>query len=97
MMPLFIIHCLDKPGALRSRLRHYDAHKAYLATAPVRILISGPLVSDDGETMIGSTFLVEAADRTAVEAFNQADPFFSAGIWQDIAIHRFLKRVDQRD
>lgn len=96
-MPHFIIHCLDAAGALPRRLAHYEAHKAYLATAPLRILVSGPLVSDDGETMIGSLFLVEAPDRAAVEAFNAADPFHAAGIWASIHIHRFNKRVDQRD
>jgi len=46
-----------------------------------KIVISGPLFSDDGEKMIGSLFLVEAPDRDEVEAFNRADPFTEAGIW----------------
>ena len=46
-----------------------------------KIVISGPLVSDDGEKMIGGLFLVEAPDRDEVEAFNRADPFTAAGIW----------------
>ena len=59
---------------LPTRLANYDAHKAFLSdTSPhgVRIVMSGPLVADDGTTMIGSLFLVEAADRATVEAFNQ--------------------------
>ncbi len=32
----YIIHGLDKPGALQTRLANYDAHKAYLAKAPSR-------------------------------------------------------------
>jgi uncharacterized protein YciI len=96
-MPHFIVHCLDAPDALPRRLEHYEAHKAYLSTAPVRILVSGPLMSDDGETMIGSLFLIEAGTKAAVAAFNAADPFRRAGIWAEIHIHRFLKRVDQRD
>lgn len=96
-MPHFIVHCLDAPDALPRRLEHYDAHRAYLSTAPVRILVSGPLMSDDGETMIGSLFLIDAETRVAVESFNAADPFRQAGIWAEIRIHRFLKRVDQRD
>ncbi|QDO98387.1 YciI family protein [Ferrovibrio terrae] len=96
-MPHFIVHCLDAPDALPRRLEHYDAHKAYLGTAPVRILVSGPLMSDDGETMIGSLFLIDAETRAAVDSFNAADPFRQAGIWAEIRIHRFLKRVDLRD
>ncbi len=92
----FIIHALDHPGAAPRRLAHYDAHKAYLAGAAMKTLISGPLLADDGETMIGSCFLVEAHSRAEVEAFNAADPFNIADIWDRIDIHPFSKRVDNR-
>lgn len=92
---LFAIHALDRPGALQTRLGHYDAHKAFLTDTSrfgVSIVMSGPLVGDDGATMIGSLFLVEAPDRAAVERFHEADPFFKAGIWQPAAITGFLRR-----
>jgi uncharacterized protein YciI len=92
---LFVIHALDRAGALKTRLLHYDAHKTFLSdTAPhgVCIVMSGPLVGDDGATMIGSLFLVEAADRATVERFNAADPFAAAGIWERVTITGFLRR-----
>jgi uncharacterized protein len=92
---LFAIHALDRAGALPRRLAAYDAHKAFLADTTafaVRIVMSGPLVADDGATMIGSLFLVEAEDRAAVEAFNAADPFAAAGIWERVTITGFLRR-----
>lgn len=92
---LFIIHALDKPGALPTRLAHYDAHKAFLADTSafgVRIVMSGPLVEDDGVTAKGSVLLVDAADRAAVESFNCADPFHGAGIWGEVSIVAFLRR-----
>jgi uncharacterized protein YciI len=93
----FAIHCLDKAGALDTRLANYDAHRAYLAAATtVAIVISGPLLAEDGETMIGSLVVVEAADRDAVERFHRNDPFFAAGVWDRAEIHPFLKRVDNR-
>lgn len=95
MTTLFAIHALDKRDALPVRLAHYDAHKAFLSDTSahgVRIVMSGPLLSDDGERMIGSLFLVEAADRATVEAFHRADPFHAAGIWQAVTITRFLRR-----
>lgn len=54
---LFVIHALDKPGVLDARLARYDAHKALLADPSpygIRIVMSGPLIADDGTTMIGS-------------------------------------------
>ena len=92
---LFIIHALDKAGALPLRLAHYDAHKAFLSdTSPhgVKMAMSGPLVADDGETMIGSMFLLEADSRETVERFNRADPFHAAGIWDRVTITAFLRR-----
>ncbi|WP_339762682.1 YciI family protein [uncultured Hoeflea sp.] len=93
----YIIHCLDKPNSVEKRLAHYDAHKAYLSNAPVTIVISGPLVADDEETMIGSCFLIEAGTLESVEAFNQNDPFRKADLWDQISIRPFIKRMDNRN
>ena len=92
----FVIHCLDKQDAVPVRLANYEAHKAYLAKAPVRILVSGPLLAPDHETMIGSFFLVEAETQAEVQAFHDADPFKKGGIWDRVSIHPFLKRMDNR-
>lgn len=92
---LFAIHAVDREGALAARLEAYDAHKAFLADASphgIAIVMSGPLVADDGRTMVGSLLVVEATDRAAVEAFNRADPFHAAGIWEQVTITGFLRR-----
>ncbi len=92
----YIIHCLDKPNSVGKRLENYEAHKAYLSSATIKMVISGPLLADDEETMIGSCFLVEANNLQEVEAFNHADPFFKADLWAQISIRPFNKRVDNR-
>jgi uncharacterized protein len=92
----FVVHCLDKPGALPLRLANYEAHKSYLAAGSVATVVSGPLVADDGETMIGSMFIFEAATKEDVVAFNSGDPFAKAGVWETVNIHPFLMRVDNR-
>ena len=92
---LFAIHAIDRAGALPTRLANYDAHKAFLSDTSrygVKIVMSGPLVSDDGANMIGSLFLIEAPGRAEVEAFNHADPFAAAGIWEKVTITGFLRR-----
>jgi hypothetical protein len=93
---LFVVHALDKPDALPARQANYEAHKAFLATCGdygVRMVMSGPLVADDGATMIGSFLLLEATDRAAIERFHKADPFYKAGIWDSPRITAFLRRV----
>jgi uncharacterized protein YciI len=62
----------------------------------VKTLISGPLVAEDNQTMIGSFFLYEADSIEDVRSFNRSDPFNQAGIWNTVEIRPFLKRVDNR-
>lgn len=92
----FAVHCLDHAGKIADRLAHYDAHKSYLGQGTVKTVISGPLLADDNETMIGSLFVFEADDIDAVRAYNANDPFMKAGIWKSVNIHPFLMRVDNR-
>jgi uncharacterized protein len=76
----YIIHCLDRPGAAHLRVARTDAHKAYVAAATIWTVISGPLLADDNQTMIGSCFLVEAETLADVKAFNAGDPFRTADL-----------------
>jgi uncharacterized protein len=92
----FTVYCLDYAGVVQLRLEHYEAHKAYLQTAPIKTLISGPLTEPDGQTMIGSFFLYEADKLADVQQFVERDPFNMANIWQSIEIRPFIKRVDNR-
>ena len=92
---LFAIHALDFTGTLPTRLAitmHMRPSSATPRDFGAKIVISGPLVSDDGEKMIGSLFLVEARGRDEVEAFNRADPFTATGIWERVSITGFVRR-----
>lgn len=96
---LFAIYALDGEGALPKRLEHGGAHSAHITGAAgygVKIVISGPLVMDDGETMTGSLIVIEAQNREAAERFNASDPYRLAGVWEKVTISGFLKRQDNR-
>jgi uncharacterized protein len=93
---LFVLHALDKPDGLPRRLAAYEAHKAFLADTTafgLTIVMSGPLTEDDGVTMKGSFFLIEAPSRADVERFNAADPFKAADVWTTVTITAFSRRV----
>ena len=91
---LYAIHCLDRDNALRNRLDYYDAHRNYLDSAIISIVLAGPITGDDGETPVGSFFVVSAETRNEVIRFNQSDPFYRLDVWakETIRIHPFLKR-----
>lgn len=81
----FVVHALDLPDALSRRMDVIEAHRAYLEEAPVRhgvrVLLSGPLMDDTMDKMIGSFFLLEAETRSQVEAFFAEDPLNAAQVW----------------
>ena len=91
---LYSIHCLDHPEKLQTRLDHYPAHREHLNTATVQIVLAGPITAEDGETPIGSVFIVDAANRAEAKIFNRADPFYRLDVWDKtrIHIHPFVKR-----
>jgi len=94
---LYAIFCIDKPGMGERRKTATEAHVAYLATNPIKVVISGPLVSDDGTRVVGSLFIVDAADRAEVATFQRNDPLVAAGVWETVDVRAFNMRVDNRD
>jgi len=93
---LFVIYCLDKPGTGKTRAANMQAHKDYIATGPIKVVLSGPLTTDDGQDIVGSLFMVDAAGRSEVERFQRNDPLFKSGIWASTEVRAFTKRIDNR-
>ncbi len=89
---LWAIHCLDKLDALERRLAAIDAHRAYLETRPIDIVMSGPLKDDADEKMIGSLFLVNAGSRGEIETFQKNDPLHHADVWESMHVNVFFRR-----
>jgi len=90
---IFTVTCTDKPGALALRKANVEAHRAHWRESGLDILAAGPLVEDDGETMVGSLFLIEAPDRAAVERVARADPFVKLGVYEAQVVRGFMKRM----
>ena len=92
---LFVVHALDKENMLPTRAKHYRAHRVHLDRAEdhrVGVVTAGTLVADDGETPVGSIFVIDAADRAAVDAFTRSDPYHANGVWERVQIHRYNKK-----
>jgi hypothetical protein len=90
----FAVHALDAPGALRAD--HYEEHKAHLRRTGeygVKLVVGGPLLSDDGRSAVGSLMVFEAPDRASVERFNLDDPFRRNGVWSHVHVARFDRKT----
>jgi uncharacterized protein len=92
---LFVVHALDKKDILPVRAKHYRDHRIHLdksADYAVDVVTAGTLVADDGETPIGSIFVIDAADRAAVDAFARSDPYHVNEVWGRVEIHGYNKK-----
>lgn len=84
-MPLFCLHALDNDTngpALRAANR--PDHLKWSAVHIDKIRMAGPLMSDDGEQMIGSVFIFEMDTLADVKALIATDPYQKAGLSKSV-------------
>ena len=93
---LYAFHMIDRAGAAELRARMRPEHKAHLAGVAERIAFAGPLVADDGLTMIGSLLVIDFADREAALAWLRDEPFTRAGVYASTQVHAFRNLWPQK-
>lgn len=87
---------MDKPQAAELRAQVRPQHKAYLAQQAERIAFAGPLVADDGATMIGSLLAIDFPNRAAAAAWLRDEPFNQAGLYASVQLHAFANLWPQK-
>jgi len=85
-MPTFVLHCLDKAGALELRMATRERHLAYVQSRAADMKIAGPMFDEAGQ-MAGSMFILDVADMAAAQAFHDADPYTQAGLWRQVELN----------
>jgi uncharacterized protein YciI len=92
---LFVVHATDRTDALTTRAKFYRAHRIHVDEADrhaVDVVTAGTLVADDGETPVGSVFVIDAKDRATVEAFTRSDPYHVNDVWGVVQIHGYNRK-----
>jgi hypothetical protein len=84
-VPVFAIHCIDKPMQQGLRASTRAEHLAYLEGAIDQVVVAGPLLDDEGGP-IGSMLLMEFPDRRAAVSFAADDPYARAGLFASVAV-----------
>lgn len=92
---LFAIYCRDKAGHQQVRLDNRPAHVEYLKRFAGQHVCTGPLLTDDGQGMMGSLLVMDFADRAAVDDFTRDDPYAKAGLFESVTITPFRKVFPQ--
>ena len=88
---LFFVHCVDKPDHLALRQANRPAHVEFLKAHADKVVIAGPTLTEDGQGMTGSVFIVDFPDRAAVAAHFAQDPYSKAGLFEATIIRPFRK------
>ena len=60
------------------------------------IAFAGPLMAEDGQTMIGSLLAIDFESRAAAQAWLDQEPFTRAGIYASISLHAFVNLWPQK-
>lgn len=89
-MPLFMMHCTDKAGALEVRKANRAAHLDYIAATGC-VAQAGPLLDSAGE-MAGSLVILDLPDMAAAQAWGAGDPYAQAGLFASVHVQEW-KRV----
>ena len=93
---LFVFLLTDRPGAGELRQRVRPQHKEYLAQVQERIAFAGPLVHDDGNTMLGSLLVIDFDTREAAMDWLRNEPFTQAGLYAGTTVHAFVNLWPQK-
>ena len=83
--------CIDKPGALQTRLDNRPAHVEHLTSSGV-VELAGPFLDEAG-TMTGSLIVLEVPDLDAARTWAVADPYAKAGLFESVSIREWKKVI----
>ena len=86
----------DRFGGSVKRLAVYAEHRQYQGetsdptdTKYIHKIAAGPLESEDGKYMIGSSFILYCT-REEAERFNREDIFYKTGVWEKVTVTRWV-------
>lgn len=86
---IFLIKAENKAGTADLRAQHIAAHVDYLNRFKDRFVGSGPMVTDDGETVNGTIMILDMPSRDALDHWLAQEPYHAAGIYGSIEIRRW--------
>lgn len=74
----------------RTRPLHLEAIAPFVDAG--NVLVGGAMLSKDDD-MIGSMLLMDFPDRAALDAWLEADPYVTDGVWREVEVRPFRTAV----
>lgn len=88
-MPLFAITCIDKPGCAHVRTENRPAHLEYAKAHESSMIIGGPMLTPDGEGMVGSLLILNVATLEDAYEWCRNDPYAKAGLFETVIVRPY--------
>jgi uncharacterized protein YciI len=93
---LFLIRFTDKPGTLAQRQALLQAHCDWLAERRDTVLVAGSLRTEPSAAPVGGAWVVEVPSKADAEAVYLGDPFWTAGLRQNVEVLHWSKALPER-
>ncbi len=85
----YAVYCTDSAEGSRLRQEHMDPHRAHVASVADKLRLAGPCPAAEGQTREASLLVIEADSAAEVRAIMEADPYFKAGVWENVVVRPF--------
>ena len=89
----YVLVCEDRKDALELRLANREKHLAFIGGLGDRVSLAGPMLSDDGERMVGSVLIIEADSAEDIRQIADSDPYAQAGLFEKVTIRPFRQVI----
>jgi uncharacterized protein len=88
----FLVIAQGEPAAADQAATLLAARRTHFARnqAESRVIVTGSLLSDDGNTWAGTVMMIQMPDRTAFDAVWREDPLVKAGAYRSVEVHRWM-------
>lgn len=86
-----IVHTTDFAGedAQKKRVELMMGHLNHIESIMDHVVVAGPMFADDNKTIVGSLLIYKTDNKNQALKFLEADPYYSAGIWEKISVNVF--------
>lgn len=78
--------CFDKPNSFDLRMKTRPEHLGWIETAITKFKFAGPILSDDGQTLLGSVIIAEFDSLEQSRALQKEDPYQKAGLFERVVV-----------
>jgi uncharacterized protein len=84
--PLFLFVCKDGPHGSLRRVEHLEGHLSHVEANWRRYVVAGPMRHPGETALMGSYFLVRAADAEEAWDIMRGDPYITSDLYASIEL-----------